>query len=379
MGLLERKKAIEDEIARTQKNKKTEYHLGKLKGKLAQIKMQILDASTNKDNSAKGPSFEVKKKGNVRVALVGLPSVGKSSFLNKVTATHSEAASYDFTTLTCIPGMYHHKGTEIQILDLPGIVDGAVTEGKGRGRQVVATARTADLILMMIDATQAETQRAVITKELYAVGLRLNRPLPRVYYRKFPNKGSLNIIRFSCTCPTPLQNGLSEELVKELLKQMDVYNAEVILHEDCTVDDFLDVIVGTARDIPCIYAYNKIDCLMMDEVDRLARLPYSVVLSLQLDLNIEAVKDAVWRHMNIVRVYGKRKNERPEFSQPHILRRGRCSVEDLCNSIHKDMVNKFRYALVWGRSAKQQPQQVGLHHFLADEDVAQIFTTGISA
>ncbi|KNH09745.1 GTP-binding protein [Perkinsela sp. CCAP 1560/4] len=378
MGLLEKKKAIEDEIAKTQKNKATEYHLGKLKGKLAQIKKQVLENSTHKAGSNE-PNFEVRKKGNVRVALVGLPSVGKSSFLNRVTKTHSVAASYDFTTLTCIPGMYVHKGTEIQILDLPGIVDGAVTESKGRGRQVVSTARTADLILMMIDATQAEQQRRIITKELSAVGIRLNRALPHVYFRKFVSKGSLNIIRFSCTCPTPLQNGLSEELVKELLKQMDIYNAEVILHEDCTVEDFLDVIGGSARSIPCLYAYNKIDCLMMDEVDRLARLPCSGVLSLQMDLNVEQVKEDIWSLMDIVRVYGKPKNERPDFLTPHILRSGRCSVEDLCNAIHKDMVNKFRYALVWGRSAKQQPQQVGIQHKLMDEDVVQILTTGVSA
>jgi small GTP-binding protein len=65
-------------------------------------------------------------------------SVGKSTLLTMLTGTHSEAASYEFTTLTCIPGIIHYNDTKIQLLDLPGIIEGA-SEGKGRGRQVNAS------------------------------------------------------------------------------------------------------------------------------------------------------------------------------------------------------------------------------------------------
>lgn len=37
--------------------------------------------------------------------MIGFPSVGKSSILNFMTETESEAAAYEFTTLTCIPGV----------------------------------------------------------------------------------------------------------------------------------------------------------------------------------------------------------------------------------------------------------------------------------
>ena len=67
--------------------------------------------------------------------VVVLCSVGKSTLLTMLTGTHSEAASYEFTTLTCIPGVIHYNDTKIQLLDLPGIIEGA-SEGKGRGRQV---------------------------------------------------------------------------------------------------------------------------------------------------------------------------------------------------------------------------------------------------
>ena len=80
--------------------------------------------------------FEVARSGDGRVSLIGFPSVGKSSLLSKLTDTKSEAAGYEFTTLTAIPGNLYHKGCKIQLLDLPGIIEGAAY-GKGRGRQVL--------------------------------------------------------------------------------------------------------------------------------------------------------------------------------------------------------------------------------------------------
>lgn len=105
MGIQERIKDIELEISRTQKNKATTTHLGLLKGQLARLRTQLLMPAAGSENAGGNSGFSVAKSGDGRVALIGFPSVGKSSLLNKVTDTHSEAASYEFTTLTCIPGM----------------------------------------------------------------------------------------------------------------------------------------------------------------------------------------------------------------------------------------------------------------------------------
>ncbi|KAL3106357.1 hypothetical protein niasHT_013186 [Heterodera trifolii] len=195
MGIIEKIAEIEREMARTQKNKATEYHLGILKAKLAKYRQELLEPAKG-GGSSKGEGFDVMKSGDARVALVGFPSVGKSTFLSTVTTTESVAASYEFTTLTCIPGVIEYEGANIQLLDLPGIIEGAA-QGKGRGRQVIAVAKTADLILMMLDATKGEIQKTLLEKEREAVGIRLNKRPPNIYFKK-KNGGGL---KFTHTVP----------------------------------------------------------------------------------------------------------------------------------------------------------------------------------
>eukprot|EP00913_Durusdinium_trenchii_P026675 g25028.t1 len=104
---LERIQQIELEISRTQKNKATAKHLGELKAKLCKLKRDMLEPSGGGGGKVAG--FEVQKIGDARIGLVGFPSVGKSSLLTALTGVQSEAAAYEFTTLTCIPGVIYYN------------------------------------------------------------------------------------------------------------------------------------------------------------------------------------------------------------------------------------------------------------------------------
>ena len=136
------------------------------------------------DGGGGNEGFAVAKSGDGRVALIGFPSVGKSSLLNEVTDTKSEAAAYEFTTLTCIPGNLVLNDTKIQLLDLPGIIEGAAS-GKGRGKEVIAVARSSDLIMMVLDGAREQNNqhRNILENELETMGIRLNKRPPDIYYR----------------------------------------------------------------------------------------------------------------------------------------------------------------------------------------------------
>ena len=102
--IMEKIAVIELEISRTQKNKATATHLGSLRSKIAKLQRELIESSASK-GGPKGEGFDVTKTGDCRVGLVGFPSVGKSTLLTKLTGVFSEAAAYEFTTLTCVPGV----------------------------------------------------------------------------------------------------------------------------------------------------------------------------------------------------------------------------------------------------------------------------------
>ncbi|KAJ3197010.1 Developmentally-regulated GTP-binding protein 2 [Irineochytrium annulatum] len=330
MGILEKIADIEAEMARTQKNKATEYHLGLLKAKLAKYRTMLLEPQGK--SGPKGPGFDVVRSGDARVALIGFPSVGKSTLLSKVTGTTSEAASYEFTTLTCIPGKIHYNGAAIQLLDLPGIIEGA-SQGKGRGRQVIAVAKTADLILMMLDATKGPRQRELLEIELEAVGIRINAAKPNIYFKVKKGGG----VSFNATCKL---THLNERLVQQILQSYKIHNAEVLIREDHTVDEFIDVVLGNRKYIRCVYCYNKIDQISLEEVDRLARQPFTVVISCESDLNMDYLIEYLWKNLGLIRVYTKRRGEFPDFEGGLILRSG-SSVMEVCRHIHKSLAEEI--------------------------------------
>lgn len=95
-------------MAKTQKNKATSFHLGQLKAKLAKLKRELLTPTSS--GGGAGAGFDVARTGVASVGFIGFPSVGKSTLMSKLTGQHSEAAAYEFTTLTSVPGQVTYNG-----------------------------------------------------------------------------------------------------------------------------------------------------------------------------------------------------------------------------------------------------------------------------
>ena len=341
--------------------------MGILKSKIAKLRTQLLEPEKGPGSEATG--FEVVKYGDARIALIGFPSVGKSTALSLLTGTESEAANYEFTTLTCIPGIIHYKGTKMQLLDLPGIIEGAAN-GKGRGRQVIAVAKSADLVLMMLDATKPDAHRAVLEEELESTGIRLNVDPPDIYFRKKKTGG----IKFNSMVPLTKMGSDPSSVVHKVLQEYKCHNCEIVFREDVEIDQFIDLLEGNRRYIKCLYCYNKADAVTMEELDVLARQPNSMVMSCHLDLNKDRLLARMWNMLAMVRVYTRRRGEPPDLNEPSVMTDGRggVTIRTLCGHLHRDLMREFKYALVWGQSCKHTPQRVGKEHALMDEDVVQV-------
>ncbi|KAI5847743.1 P-loop containing nucleoside triphosphate hydrolase protein [Morchella snyderi] len=351
-------KAIEDEMAKTQKNKATSFHLGQLKAKLAKLRKELVTPSSG--GGGAGVGFDVARTGVAR-----FPSVGKSTLLNLLTGTHSEAAAYEFTTLTTVPGCVMYNGAKIQMLDLPGIIQGA-KDGKGRGRQVIAVAKTCNLIFIVLDVNKPLTDKKLIEAELEGFGIRVNKSPPNIVFRK-KDKGGVAV-----TNTVPLTH-LDADEIRAVMQEYKISSADIAFRCDATVDDLIDVIEEKSRRyIPVIYALNKIDAISIEELDLLYRIPNSVPISSERGWNVDELLEMMWEKLNLRRIYTKPKGQSPDYSSPVVLRANACTVEDFCKSIHKTIVDTFKVAIVYGSSVKHQPQRVGLGHVLEDEDVVTI-------
>merc|ERR1712070_1280876 len=366
MTTLQKIKDIEDEMARTQKNKATSGHLGLLKAKLAKLKRELIsDASGKSGGGGAGEGFDVNKSGDARVGLVGFPSVGKSTLLNVLTNTFSEAASYEFTTLTCIPGVIHYKGSKIQLLDLPGIIEGA-KDGKGRGRQVIGTARTCDLILIVLDVTKPFTHKAIIENELEGFGIRLNKDPPYITVIKKERGGITWSTSHTLT-------KISGEEIKAICGEYKLSCANINFRCNATAEDLIDVIEGNRVYVPGLYVMNKIDSITIAELDIVAQIPHQVPISGRDKWNLDELLENIFKYLDLTRVYTKPKGQIPDYNEPVLLKKSSgTTVENFCERIHRGLLKQFKHALVWGSSTKHNPQKCGLAHVLNDEDVVQI-------
>lgn len=364
MGLPEKIKKIEDDIHKTQVNKKTEHHIGLLRAKLSRLKAEQEELQARHTGSKIG--YDVKKSGDATVVLIGLPSVGKSTLLNRLTNAKSKVAAYRFTTLEVVPGLMEHKGARIQLLDLPGIIKGA-SEGRGLGKRVLAVARNADLVIFVVDVFQPEA-RDILERELKSVGIRVDERPPNVVIER-TSSGGLAI------SPQVKLTRMSESLIRDILRVYDINNARVLVRDDIDYEKLLDVLAGNRTYVPSITAMNKIDLVNSGFIAELNRKfgQRFIPISAEADINMGALKEEIFRTLDFVRIYLRSRTGQTDLNEPMIVRNG-ATIMEVCDRLHRSMKNEFRYAQVWGKSARFGGQRVGMSHRLTDQDVLTIVT-----
>jgi small GTP-binding protein len=366
MGIPEKIKAIEEEIHKTQINKATEFHIGLLKAKMARLRREMDDNTHGKTVSTGGENagFDVRKSGDATIVLIGLPSVGKSTLLNALTNAKSRVGAYQFTTLTAVPGIMEHRGAKIQILDLPGIIEGAAT-GRGIGKRVLSVARNADLVLIVLDVFQPHHLR-ILKNELSEIGIKIDQKPPNVKVEKTSTGGvSVNIL-----VPTKL----TQNLIKEILRVSGIHNGRITIKQpELTEDQLIDVLSGNRVYVDSLTVLNKIDLVNQGFVREVQSKigPNFIPISADANINIDALKEAIYQKLDFIRIYMRPKGKEADYKEPLVIRNG-STVADVCNKLHRNMIKEFRFAQISGKSAKFNAQKVGLDHLLVDEDVLTI-------
>ena len=358
--------ALYDEINKTQKNKATNAHIGKLKAKIAQLKLKEEKAAASAKAAGPAKGFEVKKSGDATVALVGFPSVGKSTLITKVTDAKSEAGNFAFTTLTCIPGLMEHRGAKIQILDLPGLIKGAA-EGKGRGKEILGVIRSCDMVLYIVDPFQ-DSHFRVLHRELENAGIRLNQTKPPVFVKRV-DKGGIDVRT------TVEQTHLTPDEMGDIIRSFGYTSAIVTLRADTTAEMLVDTMVGTRVYSKSVIAVNKIDIASEEEIVSAEKaLPQDwpiMRISAFKGTGLEELKDFIYDNLGFMRIFLKPQGQEADLEEPLIVKDD-STVENVCNNLHRDFVRKFRFARVKGPSAKFDWQRVGLDHQLKDGDLLSI-------
>ncbi|MDE1856760.1 MAG: 50S ribosome-binding GTPase [Candidatus Micrarchaeota archaeon] len=347
---------LQEEYSKTKYNKATNVHLGLLRAKIAKVKRDIVEAGKR----VHGKGFFVKKQGDATVALLGFPSAGKSSLINRIANTSSKTAAYAFTTTTIIPGTMIYNGAHIQVFDMPGIIKGAHM-GAGGGRSVIAAMRSADLVVFVVDINTVGDMDDLLG-ELNALKIFPGKVRPDYSVHEIVGGSGLRV--------ETNRSGLPEKTVTTIFTMFGVHNAVIKLNSKMSEDELISLVSGNVQYISAIIALNKIDTrpdYRSIAASMSRRYGMEVVpISATDDKNIDSLRDAVYRNLGVMTVHLRPKGGDKD-NKPMVVRKG-ATVGDVAAKLHTEILDELKCAYINGPSAKFRNQRVGTAHVLKDGD-----------
>ena len=307
----ERVACLEEMLRLVPKHKGTDHLQADLKTRLKQARTD--SASEKTATKKEGRGLRIPRQGAATVPLLGGPNAGKSRVLAELTNAKPEIAPYPFTTREPAPGMMPWQDVKVQLIDTPPITADFFEAS------VLGMTRTADAALLCLDGGSDDG---------------------------------------------PDQAGEVLDQLRQRKTVLDVTSGFGV--DDYSIIRVKTLLVMTRGDDP-----GALDRL--EYFRELAPTPFVTrTVELERPDSIEALRDEVYRFLDLIRIYTKAPGKPASKTAPFTLHSGG-TVEDLAPKVHRDLVGKVKYAKVWGASA-HDGQSVGLEHPLADGDLVELHT-----
>ena len=333
---------IEEVLRKTPHHKATNGFIGAMRAKIARLRDKEIEVSSKK--SGGGGGYQVKKQGDATVVLIGPPSAGKSTLINHLTNAESKVAPYAFTTVTVVPGMLKYNEAYIQILDIPGLIEGA-KEGKGRGREVLSVARGADLLLVMTDIRRVGAFAGMV-KELLGAGIRINQVPPKVIIEK-KTSGGLDVF-------SNIKQRLDKETIKDIAREYGIKSGSITLQENITLDRLFDAFSENRVYVPVIFVINKVD----EEPKYKEQIDGDFVgISAGKGEGIDVLIKDIWKALKFVTVYLVKPEEEIGEGNPIVMKEGD-TLHDVAEKIGPDFAASKKIVKIWGTGAKFPGQEM---------------------
>jgi hypothetical protein len=307
-------------LATIPKHKGTDKMQADIKHRIAKLRSQEASAKRTKHFDP----YHIVPSGAGQVVLIGLPNVGKSAIVEKLTNAPVEVADYPFTTHAPVPGMVEYEDIQIQLIDMPPYTEHGFPPG------MAGAIRSADLILPVIDASAGDVLE------------QLNLALRLLEERKIVPAGAT---KRPAEAGSP---GGQDEQEGSVLweKPMLIVATKIDLVGDS------DPVVETLRNLYPQLAFLEISAATGE--------------------NLNMLLDRMFKLLNVVRVYSKPPGHKPDLGAPFVLKAG-STVVDFARAIHRNLPDQLKYARIWGEG-NYPGQQVPRDYVLQDKDILEIHT-----
>ncbi|MCD6244702.1 MAG: 50S ribosome-binding GTPase [Candidatus Korarchaeota archaeon] len=350
------------------KHKGTEKMEKFIKRRMAELREEIERRKARK--KSKGPTLFVEKRGAAQLALVGYTNSGRSTILASLTNARVEVSPNPFTTLRPVEGMMEFKGTQIQVVETPPLIQGG--QG-GPSNLAIAIAGNADVLGLVVNALEdPSSQIDELIGLLESRGISLERPSGRVRIRRSRAAPTIIIVNKG-----KILDG-TERDIRKLLSSYGIDRAWVEIEGKVTLEDVEEAVFGEKKYKPFIVFITRTDLLettsVIEEIEQKYGDKAVMIIPFPRGLpSKDEIGEAIIRELGLIRVFTKSRNEKKPSDRAVILSRG-STVLDLAGIIHQSFRERFRYAKVWSDRLPYSPMKVGPDFILEDLDIVEIVT-----